>query len=96
MDILFEVAERRFNLQDRFHYHGHKLNNKGRPFSINIDTSGKNLGKTYEFLVQELEQTKNEDLFGNSITLVIEPDRTTFDLKEDSYISIFRDALLAF
>ena len=79
-----------------FHYHGHKLNNKGRPFSINIDTSGKNLGKTYEFLVQELEQTKNEDLFGKSITLVIEPDRTTFDLKEDSYISIFRDALLAF
>ena len=79
-----------------FHYHGDKLNNKGMPFSINIDTSGRNLGKTYQFLVQELEQTHNGDIFGKSIKLVIEPDRTTFDLKEDSYVSIFRDALLAF
>ena len=79
-----------------FHYHGSKINNKGKPFSLNIDGDASNLGKTYEFLVQELEMIKNEDIFGTSITLVIEPDRTTFDLKEDSYISIFKDALLAF
>ena len=79
-----------------FHYHGSKINNKGKPFSLNIDADASNLGKTYEFLVQELEMIKNEDIFGTSITLVIEPDRTTFDLKEDSYISIFKDALLAF
>ena len=82
----------------RVHYHGNKLNNKGMPFSINIDSSGKNLGKTYEFLLQELEkeQSVNGNIFGKSIKLVIEPDRTTFDLKEDSYVSIFRDALLTF
>ena len=79
-----------------FHYHGSKINNKGKPFSLNIDADAKNLGKTYEFLVQELEMIKNEDIFGTSITLVIEPDRTTFDFKEDSYISIFKDALLSF
>ena len=81
-----------------FHYHGSKINNKGKPFSLNIDADASNLGKTYEFLVQELEkeQSVNGDIFGNSITLIIEPDRTTFDLKEDSYISIFRDALLTF
>ena len=79
-----------------FHYRGSKLNNKGKPFSVNVDAGAKNLGKTYEFLVQELEMIKNEDIFGKSIKLVIEPDRTTFDLKEDSYVSIFRDSLLAF
>ena len=79
-----------------FHYHGNKINNKGKPFSLNVDSSTKNLGKMYEFLVQELEQTKNEDIFGKTLTFVIEPDRTTFDLKEDSYVSIFRDSLLAF
>ena len=81
-----------------FHYHGSKINNKGKPFSLNIDADASNLGKTYEFMVQELEkeQSVNGDIFGKSITLLIEPDRTTFDLKEDSYVSIFRDALLAF
>ena len=81
-----------------FHYHGSKINNKGKPFSLNIDADASNLGKTYEFMVQELEkeQNVNGDIFGKSITLLIEPDRTNFDLKEDSYISIFRDALLAF
>ena len=79
-----------------FHYHGNKIVNKGKPFSINVDSGAKNLGKTYEFLVQELEQIKNEDIFGKTLKFIIEPDRTSFDLKEDSYVSIFRDSLLAF
>ena len=82
-----------------FHYHGDKLNNKGKPFSLNVDTSNtKTSGKTYEFLVQELEkeQSVKGNIFGKSIKLVIEPDRTGFDLKEDSYVSIFKDALLVF
>ena len=79
-----------------FHYRGNKINNKGKPFSLNVDGSAKNLGKTYEFLVQELEQTHNGDIFGKTLTLVIEPDRGTLDLKDDSYVSIFKDSLLAF
>ena len=87
---------KRVQFKGSFHYRGNKINNKGKPFSLNVDGSAKNLGKTYEFLVQELEQIKNEDIFGKTLKFVIEPDRTTFDLKEDSYVSIFRDSLLAF
>ena len=81
-----------------FHYHGNKINNKGKPFSLNVDGNAKTLGKMYEFLVQDLEkeQSVNGDIFGKTLTFVIEPDRSTLDLKKDSYVSIFRDSLLAF
>ena len=79
-----------------FYYRGNKIINKGKPFSLNVDASAKNLGKTYEFLVQELEQTVNGDIFGKTLTLVIEPDSGTLDLKDDSYVSIFKDSLLVF
>ena len=79
-----------------FYYSGNKIVNKGKPFSLNVDGNAKNLGKTYEFLVQELEETVNRDIFGKTLTFIIEPDRGTLDLKDDSYLSISKNLLLSF
>ena len=79
-----------------FYYSGNKIINKGKPFSLNVDSNVNNLGKTYEFLVQELVEAVNKDILGKSLTFIIEPDRGTLDLKDDSYFSISKNLLLSF
>ena len=78
-----------------FYYSGNKIINKGKPFSLNVDSNVDNLGKTYEFLVQELIGVNQKNILGKSLTFIIEPDRGTFDLKDDSYFSISRNLLLS-
>ena len=79
-----------------FYYSGNKIINKGKPFSLNVDSNVNNMGKTYEFLVQDLVEAKNKDIIGKSLTFIIEPDRGTLDLKDDSYFSISKNLLLSF
>ena len=79
-----------------FYYSGNKIINKGKPFSLNVDSNVNNLGKTYEFLVQELVEAVNADILRKSLTFIIEPDRGTLDLKDDSYFSISKNLLLSF
>ena len=92
-------AGKNVQFKGSFHYTGNKLNNKGKPFSLNVD-SGDNKGKTYEFLVQDLQgktgDGSSQVIFGTSLTFVIKPDTGTLDLKSDSYFLISANTALAF
>ena len=79
-----------------FYYSGNKIINRGKPFSLNVDSNVNTLGKKYEFLMQELVEARNKDIIGKTLTFVIEPDRSTLDLKDDSYFSVFKNSLLSF
>ena len=79
-----------------FYYSGSKIINRGKPFSLNVDSNVNTLGKTYEFLMQELVESTNKDIIGKTLTFIIEPDRGTLDLKDDSYFSVFKNSLLLF
>ena len=79
-----------------FYYSGNKIINRGKPFSLNVDSNVTNLGKTYEFLMQELVEAVNKDMLGKSLTFIIEPDSGTFGLKDDSYFSVSKNLLLSF
>ena len=56
-----------------FYYRGNKIINDGKSFSLNVDSNVTNLGKTYEFLVQELVSIGNKDILGKTLTFIIEP-----------------------
>ena len=80
-----------------FRYTGDTIVNRGKPYSLNTDTSV-STGKTYEFMVQKLTLdplATSSSILGSSLTFVIEPDSNgTLDLKDDSYFSITQNVLL--
>ena len=80
-----------------FRYSGDTIVNRGKPYSLNTDTSV-STGKTYEFMVQKLTLdplATSSTILGSSLTFVIEPDGNgTLDLKDDSYFSITQNLLL--
>ena len=80
-----------------FRYTGDTIVNRGKPYSLNTDTSVPT-GKSYEFIVQKLTLDplgSSSTILGASLTFVIEPDGNgTLDLKDDSYFSITKNVLL--
>ena len=80
-----------------FQYTGDTIVNRGKPYSINTDTSV-STGKSYEFMVLKLTLdplATSSTILGSSITFVIEPDNNaTLDLKDDSYFSITKNVSL--
>ena len=80
-----------------FRYTGDTIVNRGKPYSLNTDTSV-STGKSYEFMVQKLTLdplASSSTILGSSLTFVIEPDSNrTLDLKDDSYFSITRNVSL--
>ena len=71
--------------------------NRGKPFSLNTDTSV-STGKSYEFMIQKLTLdplATSSTILGSSLTFVIEPDNNgTLDLKADSYFSTTKNVVL--
>ena len=80
-----------------FRYTGDTIVNRGKPYSLNTDTSV-STGKTYEFMVQKLTLdplATSSTILGSRLTFIIEPDSNgTLDLKADSYFSITRNVVL--
>ena len=80
-----------------FRYPGDAIVNRGKPYSLNTDTST-STGRTYEFMVQKLTLeplASSSTTLGSSLTFVIEPDSNgTLDLKDDSYFSITKNVVL--
>ena len=78
-----------------FRYTGDTVVNRGKPYSLNTDTST-STGKSYEFMVQKLDPlASSSSILGSSLTFVIEPDGNgTLDLKADSYLSITKNVSL--
>ena len=80
-----------------FRYTGDTIVNRGKPFSVNTDTSVFN-GRTYEYLIQKLTLdplASSSSILGSSMTFVIEPDgNRTLDLHADSYFSITKNVAL--
>ena len=80
-----------------FRYTGDTIVNRGKPYSLNTDTSI-STGKSYEFMVQKLTLdplASSSSILGSSLTFVIEPDGNgTLDLKADSYFSITKNVSL--
>ena len=80
-----------------FRYYGDTILNRGKPYSLNTDTSI-STGRSYEFMVQK--QTldllaSSSSILGSSLTFIIEPDGNgTLDLKEDSCFSITKNVSL--
>ena len=79
-----------------FRYSGDTIVNRGKPYSLNTDTSV-STGKSYEFMVQKQTLdplSSSSTILGSSLTFVIEPDNNgTLDLKDDSYFSITKNVL---
>ena len=92
-------AGKNVQFKGTFHYSGTKIINKGKPFSLNVDTAD-NKGKTYEFLVQELTGSTSsgaaQNILDTTLTFIIKPDSGTLDLKSDSYFLISKNAALTF
>ena len=80
-----------------FRYTGDTIVNRGKPYSLNTDTSV-STGRSYEFMVQKLTLdplASSSSILGASLTFVIEPDNNgTLDLKDDSYFLITKNVLL--
>ena len=80
-----------------FRYTGDTIVNRGKPYSLNTDTSV-STGKTYEFMVQKLtldSLASSSTILGSSLTFVIKPDSNgVLDLKDDSYFSIRKNVSL--
>ena len=80
-----------------FRYAGDTIVNRGKPYSLNTDTSV-STGKSYEFMVQKLTLdplASSSSILGSSLTFIIEADGNgTLDLKDDSYFSITKNVLL--
>ena len=80
-----------------FRYTGDTIVNRGKPYSLNTDTS-LFTGRTYEFMVQNLTLdplASSSTILGSSLTFVIEPDGNgTLDVKADSYFSITKNISL--
>ena len=80
-----------------FRYTGDTIVNRGKPYSLNTDTSVSD-SKTYEFMVQKLTLdplSSSSTILGSSLTFVIEPDNNgTLDLIDDSHFSITKNVLL--
>ena len=80
-----------------FRYSGDTIVNRGKPYSLNTDTST-STGRSYEFMVQKLSLeplASSSSILGSSLTFIIEPDSNgTLDLKADSYFSITKNVSL--
>ena len=80
-----------------FRYSGDTIVNRGKPYSLNTDTSI-STGRSYEFMVQKLTLeplASSSSILGSSLTFIIEPDSNgTLDLKADSYFSITKNVSL--
>ena len=80
-----------------FRYTGDTIVNRGKPYSLNTDTSV-STGRSYEFMVQKLTLdplASSSSILGASLTFVIELDNNgTLDLKDDSYFLITKNVLL--
>ena len=82
---------------DSFRYSGDTIVNRGKPYSLNTDTST-STGRSYEFMVQKLTLeplASSSSILGSSLTFIIEPDSNgTLDLKADSYFSTTKNVSL--
>ena len=80
-----------------FRYSGDTIVNRGKPYSLNTDTST-STGRSYEFMLQKLTLeplSSSSSILGSSLTFVIEPDSNgMLDLKADSYFSITKNVSL--